>query len=66
MEFCIKILMNSFYGSMLTNKTRFRDIKICIKKEQSMKLVKQPTFKSYKIVNDNLAIIEMSKNKIKL
>ena len=28
-----------------------------------MKLVKQPTFKSYKIVNDQLSIIEMSKNK---
>ena len=63
MEFCIKILMNSFYGSMLTDKTRFRDIKICVNKEQSMKLVKQLTFKSYKIVNDNLIIIEMSKNK---
>ena len=63
MEFCIKILMNSFYGSMLTDKTRFRDIKICVNKEQSMKLVKQPNFKSYKIVNDNLTIIEMSKNK---
>ena len=63
MEFCIKILMHAFYGSMLTNKTRFRDIKICVNKEQSMKLVKQPTFKSYKIVNDQLTNIEMSKNK---
>ena len=63
MEFCIKILMNSFYGSMLTDKTRFRGIKICVSKEKSMKLVKQPTFKSYKIVNDQLIIIEMSKNK---
>ena len=63
MELCIKILMNSFYGAMLTDKTRFRDIKICVNKEQSMKLVKQSTFKSYEIVNDNLTIIEMSKNK---
>ena len=63
LEFCIKTLMNSFYGSMLTDKTQFRDIKICVNKEQSMKLVKQPTFKSYKIVNDQLSIIEMSKNK---
>ena len=64
MEFCIKILMNSFYGSMLTGKTRFRDIKICVNKEQSMKLVKQPTFKSYKIVKDDeLIIVEMNKNK---
>ena len=63
MEFCIKILMNSIYGSMLTDKTRFREIKICVNKEQSMKLVKQPTFKSYKIVNDDLIIVEMNKNK---
>ena len=55
--------MNSFYGSMLTDKTRFRDIKICVNKEQSMKLVKQPTFKSYKIVKDDeLIIVEMNKN----
>ena len=63
MEFCIKILMNAFYGAMLTDKTRFRDIKICVNKEQAMKYLKQPTFKSYKIVNDQLNIIEMSKNK---
>ena len=63
MEFCIKILINSFYGSILTDKTRFRDIKICVNKEQSMKLVRQPTFKSYKIVNDELIIVEMNKNK---
>ena len=55
--------MNAFYGAMLIDKTRFRDIKICVNKEQSMKLVKQPTFKSFKEVNDQLNIIEMSKNK---
>ena len=55
--------MNSFYGSILTDKTRFRDIEICVNKEQSMKLVKQPTFKSYKIVNGELIIFEMNKNK---
>ena len=55
--------MNSFYDSMLTDKTRFRDIKICVNKEQFRKLIKQPSFKSYKIVNDQLSIIEMSKNK---
>ena len=57
------MLMNNFYESMSTDKTRFRDIKICVSKEKSMKLVKQPTFKSYKIVNDQLIIIEKSKNK---
>ena len=31
-EFIYKILMNSFYGSTLTDKTRFRDIRICTTK----------------------------------
>ena len=40
MEFCIKILMNSFYGSTLTNKTRFRDIRIVTTKRQALKFTK--------------------------
>ena len=31
-KFIFKILMNSFYGSTLTDKTRFRDIRICTTK----------------------------------
>ena len=33
--FIYKILMNSFYGSTLTDKTRFRDIRICTTKRQA-------------------------------
>ena len=29
--------MNSFYGSTLTDKTRFRDIKICTTKKTALK-----------------------------
>ena len=36
-EFIIKIMINSFYGSTLTDKTRFRDIRICTLKRQSLK-----------------------------
>ena len=63
MELCFKIMMNSFYGSMLTDKTRFKDIKICTTKEQAKKLTKKPNFNSFNIINENLVIIEMSKNK---
>ena len=62
-EFCIKILMNSFYGSTLTDKTRFRDIGIVKSKRQALKFTKLPNFHSYKIINENLIIIELSKNK---
>ena len=55
--------MNSFYVSSLTDKTRFRDIRICTTKRQSLKFTKLPNFHSYKIINENLIIIELSKNK---
>ena len=63
MELCFKIMMNSFYGSTLTDKTKFRDIKICTTKEQALKLTKKPNFNSFNIINENLVIIEMAKNK---
>ena len=44
MELCIKIMMNSFYGSMLTDKTRFKDIKICVSKLRAMKLTKKANY----------------------
>ena len=55
--------MNSFYGSTLTDKTKFRDIRICTTKRQSLKFTKLPNFHSIKIINENLNIIELSKNK---
>ena len=63
MELCFRIMMNSFYGSMLTDKTRFKDIEICTTKEQALKLTKKPNFNSFNIINEDLTIIEMSKNK---
>ena len=63
MELCFKIMMNSFYGSILTNKTQFKDIKICTTKEQALKLTKKPNFNSFNIINENLVTIELNKNK---
>ena len=40
MELCFKIMMNSFYGATLTDKTKFKDIKICTTKSQAIKLTK--------------------------
>ena len=63
MELCFKIMMNSFYGSMLTDKTKFKDIKICTTQLQALKLTKKPNFNSFNIINENLTIVEMTKNK---
>ena len=62
-SFIYKILMNSLYGSFLTDKTRFKDIRICTSERQGIKLSNQPNFHSMKIVNENLVIVEMNKKK---
>ena len=56
-------MLNSFYGSTLTDKTRFRDIRICTTKRQALKFTKFPNLHSYKSINENLIIIELSKKK---
>ena len=56
-------MLNSFYGSTLTDKTRFRDIRICTLKRQALKFSKFPNFHSIKNINENLIIIELSKKK---
>ena len=58
-ELIYKILMNSFYGSCLTDKTRFRDIRICTSKRQASKLTKLPTFVSINPINENLVTVEL-------
>ena len=60
-EFIYKILMNSFYGSTLTDKTRFRDIKICTSKRMALRYTKMPNYVSMNPINENLIIIELSK-----
>ena len=55
-------MKNSFYGSFLTDKTKFKDIKMFITKEQAMKLTKKPNFNSFNIINENLVVVEMSLN----
>ena len=62
-ELIYKILMNSFYGSTLTDKSRFRDIRICTSKRQALKLTKLPTYVSMNPINENLLIVELSKKK---
>ena len=54
--------MNSFYGSCLTDKTKFRDVRICTSKRQALKLTKMSNFVSMEPISENLLIIELSKS----
>ena len=53
----------SFYGSCLTDKTRFKDVRIATSKRQALKLTKMPNFVSMEPISENLLIVELSKNK---
>ena len=55
--------MNSFYGSCLTDKTRFRDIRICASKRQALRYTKSPTYVTMDLINENVVIVELSKKK---
>ena len=63
MKLISKIMMHSFHGSTSTDKTKFKDIKICSTKSQAKKLTKKPNFNSFNVINKILIIIEMNKNK---
>ena len=63
MKFCIKILLNSHYGSTLINQQNFRIIKICSNREELLKLTKKPEFASFNIINENLTVVEMNKTR---
>ena len=56
--------MNSFYGSCLTDKTRFRDIRICTSKRQALRYTKLPTYVSMNPINENLLIVELSEKNV--
>ena len=64
MTFMIKIMLNSLYGVMLTNKEKFRDIRICTNKKQALKYTKMNNIHSFKDIHENLIIVELSKVKV--
>ena len=63
-EFIYKILMNSFYGACLTDKTRFRDIRIATSKRKAIELTNLPQYHSMNPISENLAVVELSKKKV--
>ena len=64
MTFMIKIVLNSLYGVMLTNKEKFRDIRICNNQKQALKYSKMNNIHSFIDIHENLIIVELSKVKV--
>ena len=61
-----KLMNNAVFGKTMENVRKHRNIKHVRTNYKRNKLVSQPTYHTMKLIDDNLAIIEMRKLKVKM
>ena len=61
-----KLMNNAVFGKTMENVRKHRDIKLVKTDHRRNKLVSEPNYHTMKLINDNLAIIEMRKVKVKM
>ena len=61
-----KLMNNAVFGKTMENVRKHRDIKPIKTDKKRNKLVSEPNFHTMKLIDDNLAIIEMTKVKVKM
>ena len=61
-----KLMNNSVFGKTMENVRKYRDIKLVKTDKKRNKLVSEPNFYTMKLIDENLAIIEMKKVKVKI
>ena len=61
-----KLMNNVVFGKTMENVRKHRDIKLVKTDKKRNKLVSEPNFHTMKLVDNNLAIIEMRKVKVKM
>ena len=61
-----KLMNNAVFGKTMENVRKHRDIKLVKSDKKRNKLVSEPSFHTMKLIDNNLAIIEMMKVKVKM
>ena len=61
-----KLMNNAVFGKTMENVRKHRDIKLVKTDKKRNKLVSEPNYHTMKLIDDNLAIIEMKKVKVKM
>ena len=61
-----KLMNNAVFGKTMENVRKHRDIKLVRIDKKRNKLVSEPNYHTMKLTDDNLAIIEMRKVKVKM
>jgi len=57
----LKLILNAFYGRTTINTGKFRDFHIVTDHRKAQKLIRSPKFKSFTVINESMAVIEMKK-----
>ena len=61
-----KLMNDAVFGKTMENLRKHRDIKLVKSDKKRNKLVSEPNFHTMKLIDNNLAIIEMKKFKVKI
>ena len=61
-----KLMNNAVFGKTMENVRKHRDVKLVKTDKNRNKLVSEPNYHTMKLIDDNLAIIEMKKIKVKM
>ena len=61
-----KLMNNAVFGKTMENVRKHQDIKLVRTDKKRNKLVSEPNYRTMKLIDDNLAIIEMRKVKVRM
>ena len=65
-KYFFKLMNNAVFGKTMENMRKHRDIKLVRTDKKRNKLVSEANYHTMKLIDDNLAIIEMKKVKVKM
>ena len=65
-KYLFKLMSNAVFSKIMENVRKHRDIKLVRTDNKRNKLVSEPNYHTMKLTDDNLAIIEMRKVKVKM
>ena len=61
-----KLMNNSVFGKTMENIRKHRDIKLVTIDKKRSKLISEPNYHTINLISEDLSIIEMKKNKVKM